>query len=183
MNMAAVAEVMVRCVMLSDRTTLITSPGFRARWKQAMFDLFHRQQFTHAITLVWNGKVPRARMREDLRRFHRRVDKAILGSRCEHYPKASRSRALFVIEGVEEGHSHVHSYWRFPHGKLLAFNRLFPGQRGGLWNKLIRRGTYKVAMVSPTCRNDEFTGYLLKRQHEHSDAEDIIWSDEFLPDR
>jgi hypothetical protein len=184
MNMAATVRTVVGLGMQSNVPDLQTTLAFGPKWKRAFFDLFARQRYTHAITLVWNGKVSRAKMRDDLKRFHLWVDKELLGSRCHLYPAEKRSHAVFVIEsGVNGDHSHCHSYWRFPPGKLIPFNKLFPGERGGLWSKLIRRGTYKVAMVSPHCRNDEFSGYLLKKQHPGSEGDDIIWSDDFLPDR
>jgi hypothetical protein len=181
--MAAQLRPMVSCVMPSNLPDFVTNKRHCARWKAAFFDLLYRQNYTHAISLVWNGAVPHGRIRSDLKRFHRMVDKKLLGSRCERYPREKRSRAVFMVEGVVEGHSHVHSFWRFPPGKLISFNRLFPGERGGLWNDLIPQGTYAMAMISPICRNDEFSGYLLKRQNPNSPPEEIIWSEDFLPDR
>lgn len=168
--------------MPSNVPDLVTAVPENERWKRAFVEVVQSERYTHAITLVWNRSATVERMRDDLRRFHRMVDRSIWGSRCERYPAEKRSRAVFVVEDVDH-HPHVHSLWRCPPGKLIEFNKLFPDRRGGLWNDLIRSGTYKVDLVTHHARNDEFVGYLLKRQHRNSDSGEIIWSDEFLPTR
>lgn len=150
-------------------------------WKQAMIEIVESEPFTHAITLSWNRTTSLERARQDLRHFHRRVDKVLLGSRCERYPPEKRTKALFVFEGLDRDHVHVHSVWRCPMGKLLDFCHLFPRQRGGLWNKVVSSGSYDINFANINGRNEEIVGYLLKGQHENSEAAEIVWSDEFLP--
>lgn len=182
MNMAAPISSVVSSPMPSNVPDLVVEVDAGAQWKRALVDLFNRDRHTHAVTLVWNRRATLERLRDDLRRFHRRVDKKLWGSRCERYPTDKRSRAVFVVEDIGH-HPHVHSLWRCPPGKLIEFNKLFPATRGGLWNELIPSGEYKMDLVTYGARNDEFVGYLLKKQHMNSDPREIIWSDEFLPDR
>jgi hypothetical protein len=152
-------------------------------WKRSFMDFVDREAFTHAITLSWNCRATIDRARQDLRHFHRRVDRKLLGSRCERYPVEKRSRAFFVFEGVRTGNVHVHSVWRCPPGKLLPFCQLFPSQRGGLWNSVVPSGSYAAAFTNVAGCNEEIVGYLLKGQHKCSESAEMLWSDEFLPQR
>lgn len=150
------------------------------RWRPAMIRVVQSTRWSHALTLVWNGDANIDRIRKDTGDFIRRVEKKMLKTaRPEDAPKEKRIQAFFVVEGVAHGHPHVHSLWRCPPGKLIAFNRLFPGERGGLWNRIVRSGTYDLDMVSLFASNDEFAGYLLKGQHKDSDPGEMFWSDEF----
>lgn len=136
--------------------------------------------YSHALTLVWNKAASIERIRKDTGDFIRRVERHVLNTaRPERLPDEKRIKAFFVVEGVAHGHPHVHSLWRCPPGKLIAFNRLFPGERGGLWNRIVNSGTYDLDMVSLFGSNDEFAGYLLKGQHKDSDPGEMFWSDEF----
>ncbi len=154
------------------------------RWKPAMIRVVQSTRWSHALTLSWNVNASLEQIRKDTGDFIRRVEKKVLRcSRPEGLAQETRIKAFFVAEGMAHGHPHVHSLWRCPPGKLLTFNRLFPGQRGGLWNRIAQKGSYDLDMVSFFGSNDEFAGYLLKGQHKDSDPGEMFWSDEFWRSR
>ncbi len=87
---------------------------------------------------------------------------------------------MFVYEGLGPGgHLHAHSLWRLnQRRRLLPFMQIFPGERGGAWNRIIPSGSYKLAI------NDDpsvFAGYAVKSQQMRSAEDEMVWSSDFLP--
>lgn len=136
-------------------------------------------RFSHAITLAWNRTVGLQRARADLRDLMHRVDRKLLGSNFHKVPSQYRTTALFVFEGYMHDHVHVHSLWKAPKGKWFSLGKMFPQQRGGVWNDVVSSGSNKVEACSFYGGNAEITGYALKQQHRFSEPELMIWSDEF----
>ena len=88
----------------------------------------------------------------DLRNLHRRVDENLLGRHFYKLPSEARSFALFAFEG-ERAQVHAHALWRVPPtrpgtNRLLRFHKLFPHERGGLWNDIVPSGSYKLRIIS-----------------------------------
>lgn len=86
--------------------------------------------------------------------------------------------AVFTFEKIDT-HLHCHSIWKVrDQKKLIPFARLFPGQRGGIWNEVVSSGSYELGII-----DDQFdwAGYMVKDQHPNSDDREVVWSDEFLP--
>ncbi|HEX2973229.1 MAG TPA: hypothetical protein VHP11_12920 [Tepidisphaeraceae bacterium] len=150
-------------------------PGKTERLKAAYCQMFARHRFTHSLTLAWNRNVSLERARMDLRNLHRRVDEALLGRWFHRKPH--RTLAVFFVEHADRN-LHVHSLWKLPREHLIPFARLFPDERGGVWNDRLASGSYKLALIN---HMGEAVGYAMKDQHEDSDDRLTIWSDEFLP--
>lgn len=153
------------------------------RWKTAMMDWLDDFRFTHAITLVWNRSVGLDRARADLRDLTNRVDRRLISSTFHKVPSQYRTTALFCFEGHRHDHVHVHSLWKAPPGKWFALGKMFPRQRGGIWNDVVGSGSYDVEACSWHGGNAEITGYALKQQHRFSDPALMVWADEFHPAR
>lgn len=161
---------------IPDRPTFVGSN--RERWKRAMVEHYRDLGFTHALTLTWNRSQPLDAAIRDLKSVHARVDRKLLGRNFNAKPQGDRTLAVFIFEALERGgKTHVHSLWRLSdRAHLLPFARLFPGERGGVWNAVAKAGTYKLALASDW---STFAGYALKGQHMSSDEREIVWSDEF----
>ncbi len=150
----------------------------RQRWKQAMQEHYRDMGFSHALTLSWNNATPLPAAREHLRLLHAKVDRMRLGPRFHKKPRAERSQAVFVFEGIGS-FLHVHSLWRVRLVDMLSFNHLFPGNRGGVWNRIVESGSYDLDLVDDAL---VCAGYALKGQHPWSDDREVLWSDEFVRD-
>lgn len=150
----------------------------RERWKRTMVEHFRDLGFTHALTLAWNKSRSHDDAVDDLKALHWRVDRKLLGRHFVERPSIERTLAVFVFEGLGPGgHVHVHSLWRLrKSAHLLPFARLFPGERGGIWNVIAEPGSYKLAIAHDW---GDFVGYALKGQHMSSDAREIVWSGDF----
>jgi len=151
----------------------------RLNWKEAMVKHFHDLRFTHALTISWNRDTPLALAMDDLKALHGLVDRKLFGPRFHKRIATERTLAVFVFEGFGlGGHIHAHSLWRIRRREdLLPFARLFPKQRNGIWNRVVETGSYKLAI------NDDsstFLSYALKGQHMNSEADEMIWSLDFL---
>lgn len=173
---------MIYYCMASNMTPIVDTINQR-RWKSAMADWLDDMRFTHAITLVWNRNVGLDRARADLKLLMHNVDRKLLGSRFNKVPSAFRTKAVFVFEGHRSNHVHVHSLWKAPQGRWFSLGKMFPRNRGGIWNKIVESGSYDVEACSLLGGNAEITGYALKQQHRYSDPELMVWSDEFHPCR
>lgn len=156
--------------------TGVNLTAYRERWKQEMQEHFRDQGFSHALTLSWNTDVPLPVARGHLRLLHTKVDRTLLGARFNKKPMAERSKAVFVFESIGS-HIHVHSLWRVRFSHMLTFNKLFPKNRGGLWNRIVSSGSYELAFADDGL---VFAGYALKGQHPWSDDQEIIWSHDFV---
>jgi hypothetical protein len=163
---------------IPDRPSFVGING--ERWKRAWVEHFRDLRFNVAVTLSWNRSLPLEIGRRHLSIIHAMVDKKLFGRRFDVKPKAERTSAVFVFEGVGPGgHLHAHSLWRLrDRDQVLPFARLFPGERGGHWNKVAKAGSYKVNLAEDW---SAFAGYALKDQHMSSDCREIVWSDEFYP--
>lgn len=153
-----------------------TLTAYSERWKQGMLEHIRDQRFSHALTLSWNADVALPVAREHLRLLHAKVDRKLFGVRFHEKPMAERSSAIFVLEGIGS-HLHAHSLWRVRFAHMLRFNKLFSGNRGGLWNRIASSGSYELAFADDPL---VFAGYALKGQHPRSDDREIIWSHEFV---
>lgn len=150
-------------------------------WKEGMKDWLDGFRFTHAITLVWNRSVGLDRARADLRNLMNRVDRKLISSTFHKVPPQYRTTALFCFEGQRHDHVHVHSLWKAPPGKWFSLGKMFPRNRGGIWNDVVGSGSYDIEACSWHGGNAEITGYALKQQHRFSDPALMVWADEFHP--
>lgn len=159
----------------------------RDRWKRAMVEQFRDIGFTHALTLAWNCSRPFDIAESDLKTLHAIVDRQLLGRHFNVKPRAERTMAVFVFEGVRPvGHLHVHSLWRLTEPRhQLRFAKLVQGTknkftgevaRPGAWNRIVKSGSQKLALMTDW---STFAGYALKDQHMSADGREIVWSDEF----
>jgi len=147
-------------------------------WKEAMIAAITARKPTHALTIAWNCDPRIDRAKRDLKLAHAKIDKKLLGRNYWRFPASERTKALFVFEGV--GYNlHAHSFWTVPPPLLIKFNAMFVGERGGMWNTIVRSGTYKLDMIAPgDCAR--YANYALKTQHADSDVGHIMWSEDFL---
>lgn len=148
-------------------------------WKRELADWLGGMPFTHAITLVWNRSVDLPRARAHLAKLTHDVDRKLLGSRFHKTPAEFRTNAVFMFEGQRDDHVHVHSLWQAPPKKWFEFGKMFPQNRGGIWNTVVPSGTYDAVHFSPDCNNAEIVGYVLKKQHVSSESDLMVWSSEF----
>lgn len=147
-----------------------------AIYKIALRDMLVGMRFTHALTLRWNRVVSVASRFEHLKSLHARVDRRLIGKQFHAASKTERSLAIFPFEGSDVS-VHCHSLWRIAPTNMLAFARLFPGKRGGVWNGIVPGGDYMLDILSDPV---EAVGYVCKAQHLASECDSLIWSDEFL---
>lgn len=136
-------------------------------------------RFTHAITLVWNRGVGLDRARADLKNLMHRVDRRLLNSNFHKVPTQHRTTAMFAFEGHTHHHVHVHSLWKPPQNRWFSLGKMFPRSRGGVWNEVVKSGSYDVEACNWIGGNPEITGYVLKQQHRFSDPHLMVWADEF----
>ena len=158
----------------------------RARFKNELIRFYAQQNFSHVLTLAWNSPAGRkatrrsvglGQARSDVAHLLARIDRRLHGSRFHKCP--DRTRAVFFFEGVGEN-LHAHGLMKVDCTRLLPLHRLFPGERGGVWNDVVVAGSYKLEMIDDvrtTC------AYLLKEQHLQSDERTTLWSDEFVSPR
>ena len=156
----------------------------RVVFKEAQARFCAALRFTHVLTLSWNRDTRLEAAQGDLRRLHRRVDEELLGRRFYKLPSEARSLALFAFEGDRRS-VHAHAMWRVPPtppgtNRLLRFHRMFPGERGGVWNDIVPPGSYTLRII-----DDHATAasYVLKEQHMNSEDRRTVWSTEFSPIR
>lgn len=149
-------------------------------WKSALMGLVEDDPIHFGITLTWNRPVGMERAHADLADLNHRIDRQLLGSRFHRYPAHKRTRALFAFEGMSYGHVHVHSVWRAAKGKWFELGKMFPKERGGVWNAVVSSGSYKVTFANQIGSNAEITGYMLKEQHKSSAPFTLVWSDELF---
>lgn len=148
----------------------------RDRFRHAQVEFLAAQGYSHMVSLAWNRGVSLDRMHADLRKLHGMVDEKLLGRWFFKMEPSLRTRAVFVLEKLQTN-PHCHSFWRVPCPKMLRFNRLFSGSRGGVWEKIVPSGTYDIRLNDDRM---EAARYVLKEQHMNSDGRTVIWSDEFL---
>ena len=152
----------------------------RTSFKDAQTRFCASLRFTHVLTLAWNRDTPLEAAKRDLRRLHRRVDEHLLGRHFFKLSSEARSFALFAFEG-ERASVHTHALWRVPPtplgtNRLLRFHKLFPQERGGVWNEIVPSGSYKLRIISDF---GDAARYVLKEQHLGSDDDTLLWSTDF----
>ena len=149
-------------------------------WKNGMVETFRSCGFTHAVTLSWNRSVSILAATQHLKTIHGIVDRELLGCRYTSKSLHQRSLAVFVFEGtLPGGHLHVHSLWRIAEWRhFLPFMRMFFGERGGPWNRIVSSGSYSLSIADDP---DVFARYALKGQHPDSPVDEMVWSTGFLP--
>jgi hypothetical protein len=158
----------------------MASTPFSMAFKTAWLSFIQQQHPTHYVTLSWNRKVSLPRMRRDLRNLMHKVDRRLLGSRFHKYPKEARTRAWFMIEGLDIYHAHVHAAWIFPKRTLrdyLRVNRLFAQ---GVWQEIVPSGSHKLDMDAYKGFKDTAQGYCFKGLNPFSDPEMLMCSDDFI---
>jgi hypothetical protein len=153
----------------------------RRAFKEAHARLCEAVGYTHVLTLAWNRDTRPAAARSDLRELHRRVDETLLGRRFYKVPSEDRSLAMFAFEKIDFN-LHVHALWRVPEGRpganrLMRFHKMFPDERGGVWNQIVTSGTYKLRIIKD---HAEAAGYVMKEQHMDADDQTIVWSSDFM---
>lgn len=143
------------------------------RWKDGMVGMVCAQGYTAALTLAWNRDLSVQSATNDLKALHALIDRAFLGCRFHKKPTGDRTKAVFVFESIGS-HIHVHSQWAVTPARMSTFFGWFPGNRAGLWNRLVPSGSYKLDLIS---NRTAFANYMLKGQHMGSDPHEIVWSD------
>lgn len=156
----------------------------RTAFKNAHTSFCAALRFTHVLTLSWNRDTRLEHAQGDLRRLHGRVDETLLGRSFYKLPSDARSLAMFAFEGDRRS-VHAHALWRVPPtplgtNRLLRFHRMFPDERGGVWNDIVPTGSYKLRIIDDYATA---TSYVLKEQHMNSDDQRVIWSTDFAPTR
>lgn len=160
---------------ITDEIDTIT----QRRFKAALMEWLNSMRFHTAMTLAWNRTVTFSRARDDLRDLMGRVDRELVGS---HYPTLrsdKRTEALFVFEGLDRDHVHVHSLWKAPKERWFDLGKLFGDERGGVWTDVVPSGTCKLAACNWSGGNDEIIGYVLKEQHRWSAPDLMVWASDF----
>lgn len=169
--------------MANIRTQISFIGANRHKYREELNRFFANIGFTHALTVSWNrqtgsgtiGSVGLEQARADLKSLHARVDRKLVGKQF-HKLSDQRTLAVFMLEGV--GHNlHCHSLWRLKAPQVLPFARLFPDERGGIWNGLVPSGSYKLDIIDDA---RTVSGYVLKEQHMMADDRTVLWSDEFI---
>lgn len=151
----------------------------RTVFKDAYRGFYTALGFTHVLTLAWNCNARLEAARDDLRRLHARVDETLLGRRYYRLPNSERTLAMFAFESVSYN-LHAHSLWRIPKGpeganRILRFHRMFPEERGGVWNEVVASGSYKLTVINDLAA----ISYVLKEQHMGADDQTVVWSTDF----
>lgn len=169
--------------MANVQTELSFAGAHRGKYREELNRFYANIGFTHALTVSWNrgagtrfaGSVGVEQARADLKSLHARVDRKLVGKQF-HKLADQRTLAVFMLEGVGRN-LHCHSLWRLKASQVLPFARLFPDERGGIWNGLVPSGSYKLDIIDDA---RTVSGYVLKEQHMMSDDRTVLWSDEFV---
>lgn len=167
---------------ISDDLNYAARNGAKA--KDELIRFYARQGFSHVLTLCWNTDFLAARAglrgrlelaRQDIRELMARVDRRLLGTRFHTKPRDQRTAGVFFFEHVDRN-LHAHGLIRVKADRLLGLHRLFPDERGGLWNHVVPAGSYRLEMIDDVATT---VGYLLKEQHIGADDRTTVWADEF----
>ena len=152
----------------------------RQRFKDGLIQFHANRQYTHVLTLCWNAdagrrqKIGLQHARRDIGDLLARIDRRLLGTRF-HKNRDQRTEAVFFLEHAATN-IHAHALIRVRPGRLLDFHRLFRGQRGGVWNRIVPAGTYRLEILDDVRTT---AAYCLKEQHLATDDRMTVWADEF----
>jgi hypothetical protein len=156
----------------------------RERFKDGLTGFYAKMPFTHALTLCWNAdvrpqptssKMSVERARQDIGALLARVDRKLLGTRF-HKKRDRRTTGVFFFEHADRN-LHAHGLIRVQPNRLLDFHRLFPNERGGLWNDLVPAGSYRLEIIDDVRTT---VGYVLKEQHLATDERMTVWAEDFF---
>jgi hypothetical protein len=118
-------------------------------------------------------KIGLDQIRRDLSRFHRDIDRQIMGSRFSKLPLERRSSYLAVVEHMDSN-AHVHLAWNLPtyHGDehTLLVNGI-----ATIWRAIAPNGT---SVVNPIYDQAGWARYMFKDQRTENDTLRIIVSGE-----
>lgn len=151
----------------------------QSRLKAATIEWLDGFRWHFAITLSWNLSLGLRRARDDLSRLMGHVDRKLLKSHFHTLPSDKRTEAVFAFEGMRHDHVHVHSLWKAPGNRAWELAKLFPEQRGGVWNEIVGSGSYDVEPCNWVGGNMETLSYVLKQQHRFSEPELMVWASDF----
>jgi hypothetical protein len=115
---------------------------------------------TTALTLVYNDHRPTLeKMRADLAKLKRRIDRAIYGRHFDTMPPADLSQVWAVVEGLGE-HPHMHIGLKLPEGGQVILADLLDNSIGGkvrAWEKIAPAGSYEISAA-----DDQWAHYATK---------------------
>jgi hypothetical protein len=145
-----------------------------------------------ALSLSYNVPVSAARIRQDLSRLHTHMDRDLLGRRFYKQLPHRRSRFWAVIESMASSggvlypvHRHVHAGWKMPplftiddFRTVMDKDEHGEYQRGGLWLRFARHGTYDAQEFRFHSESDIGWGFYSTKHPTEPD--NIIDSADFL---
>ena len=166
--------------MKFDETYISKNRQFRDAWIKWLTE----SDFTHSLTFQpnrgWQSETIFARMK----RVHRDVDEALLGSRYHLKPPEVRTRAVFIVEGLYGENAHVHSLWAVRGDRTASFEALFNNEIGStnIFEDLCPGGSSDLQLIADwertatylskgICRNDDPDRLFFSRQFFNSTQE------------
>lgn len=134
------------------------------------------QNFTHVVTLAFNRKTLLNGARLSLRRFHARLDRALLGA--NFYKKSSNKRSFFYAFP-----EHINS--NFHYNMLLRVSAKHVDKTtailGEKWSKVVTSGSVDVKLISNVHDYSNLLHYQVKEQsYNITSYQSYILSNEFL---
>jgi hypothetical protein len=135
-----------------------------------------RQNFTHVVTLAFNRPTTLNAGRASLRKFHARLDRALLGPKFFKKPKIERS---FFYAFPEKINSNFH------YNMLLRVNADYVDKTTAIiaekWSKVVISGSVDVKLVTNAYDYDGLLHYQTKEQtYNRTSYQSYILSSEFL---
>lgn len=142
-------------------------------------DFLSSQNYSHAITLKPNNKKFDAGehfLRRNLDRFHRNLDRRLLGTRfADEKNGVRRTRMVAIMEGLSSNNGHIHAAVRVAPELHGRFEALFAaGNPRNPWVAMIPGGT---TCVEPITEAEGWHEYATKRFASRDHSDHII----FLP--
>ena len=144
----------------------------KLRLRLAWVEWLSRQNYSHAITLKPNNKrfvAGEYFLRRNLDRFHRNLDRRLLGTRfADEKNGVRRTRLVAVLEGLpDNGHIHA-AAWIAPDLHERFEDLLASSNPRNPWTVMIPGGT---VCVKPIYDQEGWNEYVTKRfaSTEHSD--------------
>lgn len=114
-----------------------------------------------------------------MKRIHRDVDEALLGSRYHLKPTDVRTRAVFIVEGQYGENAHVHSLWAVKRDRTEKFQKLFDNKIGGtnIFEGICPGGSTDLQAISDWERT---ATYLAKGICRNDEPERLFFSSQFF---
>lgn len=162
------------------------------KFRESYIDFLVSQNFNFCLTLNWNPGEDRGAIcqrydfdshrcvslksaREQVGNLFFRVERKLFGRRFNEMSIDRRVHGVFFFEHISSN-IHCHGLLRVPPGYHLKFRSFFPEDRGGLWSKVRKSGSYCLKEdFSPRCA----AAYCSKDVHKNSNFENSLWLDEF----